>query len=143
MYGRGSLLTLGRKNMTLTTKRSVALYAFLVSSAVFGVADLLLYANNSWIEVSWLLNAVVGIFTIVAWCRYDSQIQNFPLSGTLAFIIWALSIVGVLMYLVRSRGWGGAARVGFGLPIFLLSIGLYYGSWYASRWVAQKMGYFG
>ena len=129
--------------MTLSTKRAIALYVFLISSAAFGIVDLLLYSNQSWNSTSWVLNTILGISAVVAWCRYDSQIRNFPLSGSLVFIIWALAIVGVPMYLIRSRGWARATRIGFGFPIFILSLGLYYSCWYGTRWVAAKTGYFG
>jgi len=123
-------------------KRDIALAVFFISSLAFGVADLLLYRNSSWTSTSWILNAIVGIIAIVSWCRYDSQVQGFVMNGSLRLIIWLLAAVGVPMYLVRSRGWRRAARVGFGIPAFVLSVALYYAGWYSSFWLAGKMGYF-
>lgn len=128
--------------MTIAAKRAVALSIFLGSSAAFGVADLLLYANTGWPMISLLFNTLIGAATIVAWCRFDSIIHVYPLTTRLSVSIFLLAIVAVPVYLVRSRGWTAAAKLGFGLPIFLLAIGLYHGCWHATFWIADHAGYF-
>jgi len=123
-------------------KRDIAFAVFLGSSVVFGIADLVFYRSESWISTSFVLNTIAGTMAIASWCRYDSHVQNYPLSGRLWLVIWLIALVGVPVYLVQSRGWRRAARIGFGLPVFLLSIGLYYIGWYCSYWIADKGGYF-
>jgi hypothetical protein len=123
-------------------KRSLALAVFLGTSVAFGIVDLLLYQNAGWESCSWILNTIVGVVAIVAWCRYDSQIRGYPLSASLKLLIWLIALIGVPVYLVQSRGWKGAAKLGFGLPVFLLNAGLYYGGWYAAREIGARVGYF-
>jgi hypothetical protein len=123
-------------------KRRIALVVFLASSAMFGAADLLLNRNTGWIAMSGILDTIIGIIAIVAWCKYDAQIHTYPMTRGLKLLIWLFAVIGVPLYLVRSRGWIGAAKIGFGLPAFLLSIGLYYGGWYAAHAIGTQMGYF-
>jgi len=123
-------------------KRSIALLAFLVSSALFGAADIFLYYSTSWSQGTWVLSTILAAVLLYTWCHYDALLLKQLIPRSLRFCIVLFAIVGVPMYLVRSRGWRGAARVGFGIPVLLLSIGIYYGSWYASLWIAEATGYY-
>ena len=122
--------------------RTIALAVFIGSSLLFGIADLLLDENQDWTAASFILDAIVGIVAVACWCRIDSRIQSYPLSGNLWRLIWLVAIIGVPIYLVKSRGWSRAAKIGFGAPAFLLSVGFYYGGWYGAYWVADQTGYF-
>lgn len=123
-------------------RRDLALVVYLASGSVFGVLDLILYYHDTWSSISWVLNTLVGIVAIVAWCAYDARLKGMTISLGLRLAIWLIALVGVPVYLVRSRGWGGAARLGFGLPVFLLGLGLYYAGWYTASWVAEASGYY-
>src|SRR5262245_40181770 len=96
-------------------KRSIALWAFLLSAALGGAADLFFY-YTSWSQWSCLVSTVVEVLLIYTWCHYDAVLYKQLIPRSLKFYIVLLAIIGVPMYLVRSRGWRGAARVGFGIP---------------------------
>src|SRR5262249_33577365 len=111
-------------------KRSIALWGFVVLSALSGAADLIFHYITIWSKESWTMSTVIGALLIYTWCHYDALVYKQLIPRSLKFCIVLLAIVGVPIYLVRSRGWLGAARVGFGIPVLLLSIGVYYGSWF-------------
>ena len=128
--------------MAASTKRNIALALLFLSSASFGSADLFLYRHWEWTSMSWVLNMIIGVILIVGWCTYDSQMQGYPLIGWLRLTIVLVAIVGVPIYLVKSRDWRRAAKIGFGLPAYIGILSFYYAGWYGSYWVARASGYF-
>ncbi len=133
----------GPDPMAAATKgKAISLGVFLGSSAIFGVADIILWEYEAWETISTILDTVIGILAILTWCSYDARLHKFPLSGRFRLFIFLFAIIGVPVYLVRSRGWMAAAKIGFGVPVFLLSIAISYGAFFATEWIADRLGYF-
>ena len=126
-----------------TRKRTIALLVLIFYPVVFGVADLVFYTGDTSFGVSEVLSTIIGVIAIVVWCTLDARIRGFPFVGGLRVLVWLLAAIGVPIYLKRTRGWLGAAKIGFGFPAFAASIATYYVGWYAARWIAIKVGYFG
>ena len=88
------------------------------------------------------MDAIVGIILIYYWCRYDASIRNELISTEMKIGIILITIIAVPIYLKRTRGWKGAAKIGFGIPVMLLNMLLYYAGWYVSSWIASATGYY-
>ncbi len=123
--------------------RLACLIVLIGSSALFGALDLFYYYSEDWTSASWFIHAIVGISALRTWCMFDSKLVRFPISGGLSFGIIFFALIAFPFYIVRSRSWKGAAKWGFGLPLFALSIGVYNASWWISEKIAVYAGYYG
>lgn len=79
---------------------------------------------------------IIGLLAIVCWLSYDAALRNYPLNGGVRWCVILIAAIGVPLYLVRARGWKGAAVLGFGIPAFAMNIGTYYLGWF----IAWSMG---
>lgn len=107
-------------------KRDVVFSIYLGSAWAFGYAGVALQHHPSWVSTGWMVEAIFQLVLIVLWCGYDARFRVFPLTGFLRLTILLLVVVGVPWYLVRTRGWRGAALIGFGLPAYLLTMLLHF-----------------
>lgn len=57
---------------------------------------------------------------LLAWCFRDADEKRVPITRWLGLCLLMLAVVGVPWYFVRSRGWFGALKRGFGLGIVAL-----------------------
>ncbi len=121
-------------DQSLRPKRFWCLIVFLLSPLAFGVFDLVFYDSQSAEDGSYLISTIIGIFTVVGWVSYDAALRDYPLTSGLRWCVILLAAVGVPVYLVRTRGWKGAARLGFGIPAFLTSMASYCLG-YSAAWV--------
>lgn len=113
------------ESQSIRRKRFLCLSVFLLSPFAFGVIDLIYYDSQSAEDSSYLISTIIGIFAIVGWVSYDAALRDYPLSSGLRWCVILLAVVGVPLYLVRTRGWKGAAIIGFGLPALLISMATY------------------
>ena len=45
-----------------------------------------------------------GVLATLYWCRCDASEKNFYLTKTLSFLILLMAVIGVPIYLIKSRG---------------------------------------
>jgi len=57
---------------------------------------------------------------LLGWCYADSEEKQIPITRWLGLALLAVSVVGVPWYFVRSRGFVGALKGGFGLGLMFL-----------------------
>lgn len=112
-------------------RRTIALWTFLLSQIPFAAIDLLLLPpDSSWHPGSFALNSVICVACIYQWCLNDARVRQFHLTGGWTMAIVFVAIFAVPVYLQRTRGWKGALRVGWGLPILAANVMLYEASRY-------------
>lgn len=128
------------EEQSLRTKRFWCLMIILFSPLFFGVLDLIFFDDESVQNGSYLISMIIGILAIVCWVSYDAALRGFPFNGGLRWCVILIAAVGVPVYLVKSRGWKGAAVLGFGIPAFLISMGTYYLGWFTALSVGSWMG---
>lgn len=129
-------------NLSATAKRRIALFAFILYPIAFGAYDLIACEDDSQLDSSSLFSTIVGIGAILAWCSFDAAIHDFKISTGLRFGIFLLAIVAVPVYLVKTRGWSPALKIGFGFPAFALNLGAYYLGWYGAYEIGKLTGYY-
>ena len=106
-------------------KRSIALWTFLLSQIPFAIMDLQMSSDSSWAQGGLVLSSIVCTVCIYLWCLNDARLREFQFTGGWTMAIVFLAIIAVPVYLKRTRGWKGALKVGFGLPVLAASIALY------------------
>jgi len=119
--------------------RFVAFTVFMTSSAFFAVADFVFYDVKGWTDGSWILDIVIATIAVAAWCHLDARVNGCLISRRLSIWIVLAALFAVPVYLVQSRGWKGALKVGLGLPFFAVSIWIYDLAWMATESVFERM----
>ena len=123
-------------------KRKNALMLLIAWALLSGVLDVLWYYSQWALFLSFVVHLGVQMGAALSWCENDAHMRRFVMpSGMVGFII-TMGFIGVPWYFIRSRGWVGAAKRGFGLPLILLSSVLYLSAWTGARSLAASMGYF-
>ncbi len=130
------------RKLSVNLKRRIACLVFILSPVGFGTYDLFAYEDDGQLASSHLFLVIVGIGSILAWCSFDAKIHDFVISQGLRFGIILVAAIAVPVYLVKTRGWPGALKLGLGLPAFAVSAGAYYVGWYAAYEIAALIGYF-
>ena len=123
-------------------KRTSVLLFLLCFSVPFGAADALLYRSEAARSASGMLWATMGAVAVLVWCIYDARIKKYPIPLWFKFAIFCLAGVTVPIYLQKTRGWRDAAKIGFGVPVFVGAIVTFYVGWYGAYWIARFAGYY-
>lgn len=105
--------------------RRVSLAVLFLSSFVFGILDPILVDVEGWEIASLAIDSVISTLAILAWMFYDARLREYPLGLGLRILTFLIVPVGLAVFLVKSRGWGAAAKAGFGLWILGASMGIY------------------
>jgi hypothetical protein len=131
------------ENSSSRRKRKDALVILIAWALLSGIADVLWYYSQWALFLSFVVHLGVQMGVTSSWCDNDARMRCFVMpSGMHGFIVTA-AIIGVPWYFIRTRGWIGAAKLGFGLPLLLLSSTFYFGAWSGARSMAALLGYFG
>ena len=115
---------------------------FLGVALLSGIVDLLIYHNDDWLFISLVVSTIITVGAATLWCIYDARIMRLQIPRDLILLIVFLTPAGVLLYLVKSRGWRKAMKLGFGAPVLALHQAFYYMAWYTTRWIAGSVGYY-
>lgn len=105
--------------------KRVALGILFLSSFVFGILDPMWSDVEGWEVGSLVIDSVVSTLAILAWMFYDARLREYPLGLGLRILTFLIVPVGLAVFLVKSRGWGAAAKAGFGLWILGASMAIY------------------
>lgn len=73
-----------------------------------GVVSPFFWANSSFVE---LLSGLLIAFLVVIWCVYDATEREVRLGVKLKLVVFLLLVVGLPVYLLKSRGVGGFAAL--------------------------------
>lgn len=73
--------------------------------------------------VNFLL-CITGILAVLFWCRFDAREHRCRLSKRLSAVIVLIAIVGVPIYLIKSRGMGKGIVAILLFFLFLLSLSI-------------------
>ncbi len=123
-------------------KRNDALILLIAWALLSGIVDVLWYSSQWALFLSFVVHLGVQMGATLTWCENDAHMRRFVMpSGMMGFIV-TMALIGVPWYFIRSRGWMGAAKRGFGLPLILLSSVLYLSAWFGARSMAALVGYF-
>jgi hypothetical protein len=123
-------------------KRQEALMLLIAWALLSGILDIVWYYSQWALFLSFVVHLGVQMGAAFSWCENDAHMRRFVMpSGMMGFII-TMGLIGVPWYFIRSRGWMGAAKWGFGLPLILLSSVLYFSAWSGARSMAASLGYF-
>ena len=77
----------------------------------------------------WLVDLVIFTAAIYWWYLLDKRQRNFPAGGTQNISVIFLTVIGLPVYFIRSRGWRkGAIATIVGLLVFIGLSLLSYGS---------------
>jgi len=123
-------------------KRTHALILLIAWALLSGIADILWYFSQWALFLSFVVQLGVQMWATFSWCENDAHMRRFVMPSGMMGVIITMAPIGVPWYFVRSRGWMGAARGGFGLPLILLSCVLYFSAWFGARSMAAWLGYF-
>ena len=107
-----------------------------------GIVDILWYFSQWSLFLSFVVKLGVQMGATYSWCKYDAQMRRFVMPSGMMGCIITMALIGVPWYFIRSRGWLGAAKWGFGLPLIFLSSVLYFCAWFGARSMAAMLGYF-
>lgn len=119
--------------------RIIAFVTFMTASAFIAVADFVFYEIKWWTDGSWILDVLITTIAIAVWCHLDARLKGRLISRRLSVWIVLASLFAVPVYLVQSRGWKGALKLGLGLPFFAVSIWVYDLTWMITESVCERM----
>lgn len=92
----------------------------LVFAAVIGVAAQLFAASEGSDQVITVVAAFGGILLVVMWCQYDAAEQQYTIRKPLLLLIIFVALIGVPVYLFRTRGIHGIYSSVLALAFFVL-----------------------
>lgn len=84
-----------------------------------------------------MVDVLVATAAIATWCHFDARILDYRISRGLRVWIVLASLIAVPIYIVDSRGWRGAWRLGLGLPFFAVSIWSHDFGWSLASYVIR------
>jgi hypothetical protein len=104
-----------RASASLRTRKRRCLIALLLIFMLVGVIDPFVKEGS---RMELLLDLpVAGV--ILMWCLYDAAERSFPLSLLMRIVIFGFALVGVPIYLFRTRGLKGFISSGLAVLFFL------------------------
>lgn len=123
-------------------KRKSALMVLIAVALLSGIGDVLWYFSPWALFLSFVVSLGVQMGAAFSWCKNDAHMRRFVMPSGMMGVIITMGFIGVPWYFIRSRGWMGAAKQCFGLPLILMSSVLYFSAWSGARSMAALMGYF-
>ncbi len=112
----------------LRRKKRNALLALLAVSAVAGALDSICANSGTDPIVATIATTVPALLLILHWCMLDSQELRVRISTALAVVILLLALVGVPVYLLKSRGAGGLVAIVAALAVGIVLTLIYNGA---------------
>ena len=123
-------------------KRKDALMLLIIWALLSGILDILWYFSQWALFLSFVVHLGVQMGAAYSWCDNDAHMRRFVMPSGMMGCIITMTLIGVPWYFIRSRGWIGAAKLGFGLPLIFVSSVLYFSAWFGTRSLAAMLGYF-
>lgn len=124
------------------SKRKEALILLIAWALLSGMVDVLWHSSQWALFLSFVIHLGVQMGATFSWCKNDAAMRRFVMPSGMMGVIITAALIGVPWYFIRTRGWLGAARQGFGLPLVLLSGVLYFSAWLGVYSMAGMLGYF-
>lgn len=103
------------------TKRSI-LIGLVVLAAFYGVAITLMEEGSTLEIVFDIVTCTVGAMMIYTWCLYDSLARNRRIGILFGVLIFGLAIIGVPIYLLKTRGLRGMVSIVLAAVFFCCSV---------------------
>lgn len=118
------------KNAAFVSHRRVVFWMLALYTFPFAWLDYLYYESEQWEATSIFLSALIFLVLVLFWCQYDARVRGGTGLGGLGVLIALIPLLGLPVYSVQTRGWLGALKFGFGIPLFAIGMFTYWATWY-------------
>ena len=123
-------------------KQSLAYWLCVLALCVTTALQVIFYYQEDLAVYLYILSCFSiggGVYT---WCHYDGKERGYRFTQNMRIAIGVAGPVAIPVYFVRTRGFKAAAKVGFGLFLYIPFYALYYAVWPLTGRILKTIGYY-
>jgi hypothetical protein len=94
------------------------LFGMLALAAIVGVLDQIFADDRGTDKFVTVIYALTAAFLLITWCQYDSRLYAYRIRKPLLLLIFLLAIIGLPLYLLRTRGYRGLISIAIAAAFF-------------------------